>query len=265
VTVATLVFAQGGLELKQFFRARDSVVFMLLFPVILTVVFATVFSRVKIEDAGISLAQYFVTGMIAAGIMTMSFQEIGVTIPMERDRGILKRYRITPMPRLVYFAGKVIRVLVLSTVSVLLILAVSVAFYGIRLPDTAAKWATFGWVFLLGLVSCTLIGIAFSSIVIRGRSAGMMVNTTALILMFISGVYIQFSVLPAWVQHIAAIFPLKWMTQGLRSVFLPDSARAQEVAQSWELGRVALVLSAWCVIGLALCLLTFRWTSSRDG
>jgi ABC-2 type transport system permease protein len=265
VTVFGLAFAQGEIELKQFFRARDSVVFMLLFPVILTVVFATVFGRIRIDGAGISMAQYFATGMIAAGIMTMGFQEIGATIPIERDRGILKRYRITPMPPTVYFAGKVIRVFVLSAVAVLLILAVGVTFYDLRLPDTATRWVTFGWVFVLGLISCTLLGIAFSSVVLRGRSAGMMVNTIALILQFVSGVYIQFSALPGWVQHISALFPLKWMTQGLRSVFLPDSARAQEVAHGWELSRVALVLSAWCVIGLVLCLFTFRWTSSRDG
>jgi ABC-2 type transport system permease protein len=49
------------------------------------------------------------------------------------------------------------------------------------------------------------------------------------------------------------------MAQGLRSVFLPDALQAQEPAGSWELGRVALVLGLWCVVGLALCVRTFRW------
>jgi ABC-2 type transport system permease protein len=58
---------------------------------------------------------------------------------------------------------------------------------------------------------------------------------------------------------VAAIFPLKWMAQGLRSVFLPDALAAVEPAGSWELGRTALVLAAWCVAGLVLCVATFRW------
>ena len=66
-------------------------------------------------------------------------------------------------------------------------------------------------------------------------------------------------------QQVAALFPLKWMCQGLRSVFLPESFAPQEPAGSWELGRVALVLGAWCVLGLVLCLFTFRWTTRRDG
>jgi ABC-2 type transport system permease protein len=60
-------------------------------------------------------------------------------------------------------------------------------------------------------------------------------------------------------QTIAAFFPLKWMAQGLRSVFLPDALAAQEPAGSWELGRVALVLALWCIAGLLLCVATFRW------
>ncbi len=64
---------------------------------------------------------------------------------------------------------------------------------------------------------------------------------------------------------ISALFPLKWMCQGLRGVFLPDSARVVEQTGDWEFGRVALVLAAWCVGGLVLYLLTFRWKSRRNG
>lgn len=60
-------------------------------------------------------------------------------------------------------------------------------------------------------------------------------------------------------QQFASLFPLKWLTQGMRSVFLPDTAEALEVTGSWELGRVALVLGAWCVLSFVLALVFFRW------
>jgi ABC-2 type transport system permease protein len=66
-------------------------------------------------------------------------------------------------------------------------------------------------------------------------------------------------------QQLAAVFPLKWMCQGMRYVFLPDSFGAAEVTGSWELGRIALVLAGWTVAGLVLCVLTFRWKASKDG
>jgi ABC-2 type transport system permease protein len=86
-----------------------------------------------------------------------------------------------------------------------------------------------------------------------------------LVLQFISGVYISIDTIPDWMLNIGALFPLKWMCQGLRGVFLPESAQVLEQAGSWEFGRIALVLGAWCVGGLALCLLTFRWKNRRDG
>jgi ABC-2 type transport system permease protein len=78
-------------------------------------------------------------------------------------------------------------------------------------------------------------------------------------------VFFVFTSLPTWMQQVAAIFPLKWMCQGLRSVFLPAEFAGQEPAGGWEHGKVALVLAAWIVIALLLCLRTFRWTTRRDG
>jgi ABC-2 type transport system permease protein len=112
---------------------------------------------------------------------------------------------------------------------------------------------------VLGSAACTLLGIAVSSLAKNGRSASAMVTPIALVLQFISGVFFQFSQVPVWMQTVAAFFPLKWMAQGLRSVFLPDALAAQEPAGSWELGRVALVLGLWCIAGLLLCVATFRW------
>jgi ABC-2 type transport system permease protein len=65
-------------------------------------------------------------------------------------------------------------------------------------------------------------------------------------------------------QQFAAVFPLKWLCQGMRSVFLPDSFQRQELAGSWELGRVALVLLVWSAVALVLALRTFRWQRRDD-
>jgi ABC-2 type transport system permease protein len=263
VTALDLGLRQSRLELRQFFRSREAFVFTILFPVLLLVIFGAVFN---FEIApGVRFSQYFTAGMLAAGLLAVGFQNLAIQIPMERDRGVLKRLRGTPMPPWVYFAGKVGMVLTAGLLITATLLAVGVVFYGLSLPDTAYRWWTLAWVCVLGITSCTLLGIAFSSLARTGRGAPALVTPVALVLQFISGVFFVYTQLPVWMQQVAAIFPLKWMTQGMRSVFLPDSFAAQEVAGSWELGRVALVLAAWCVAGLVLCLVTFRWTTRRDG
>jgi ABC-2 type transport system permease protein len=60
-------------------------------------------------------------------------------------------------------------------------------------------------------------------------------------------------------QQVAAISPLKWLTQGMRSVFLPDSFASQEVAQSWELQTTFLVLLVWLIIGIFFSVRKFKW------
>ncbi|MFY1672989.1 ABC transporter permease [Plantactinospora sp. WMMB334] len=254
---------QGRLEVRQFLRSRESVVFTMLFPVVMIMIFASIFKGEI--GGGVRFTQYFVTGMIATGLMTVGFQSLAIQIPIERDRGVLKRLRGTPMPKWVYFAGKVVMVAVIGVAETVLLLAVATLLFDLSLPETAARWLTLLWVSVLGITACTLCGIAFSSLPRTGRGASAVVTPVALVLQFISGVFFVFTSLPPWMQQVAAIFPLKWMCQGLRAVFLPESFGAQEPAGSFELTRVALVLAAWCVVGLLLCLTTFRWTSRRDG
>ena len=255
-SLATVYRTRGSVELKEFFRQRESVVFTLAFPVILLVVFGAVLDYDI--GGGVTFTQYFMAGIIAAGILGASLQNMAISIATERSDGTLKSLVGTPMPKSAYFVGKIVQVLAVTVLIVLILLAVGVLAYGIDLPS-GSDWFTFLWVAALGSASCTLLGIAVSSLAKNGRSASAMVTPIALVLQFISGVFFQFSQVPVWMQTIASFFPLKWMAQGLRSVFLPDFLAAGEPAGSWELGRVAIVLGLWCIAGLLLCVATFRW------
>ena len=246
-----------GIELRQFFRDKDSAVFTFALPMLLLVVFGSVFNT-DIAP-GVTFSQYFVAGMIASGVIYTAFQNLAINIPMERDDGTLKRLQGTPMPRSAYFVGKVGLTVLVYIVQVALLLLIGVLFFGLDLPDSAAKWWTFTWISVLGLISCTLLGIAFSSVPRSGRSASALVTPIVLVLQFTSGVFFVFSQLPGWMQGFASLFPLKWLTQGMRSVFLPDTFAAEEVSGGWDLPLVALALGIWCVAGAVLVLTTFRW------
>ncbi len=167
------------------------------------------------------------------------------------------------MPKAAYFAGKALSSLVIAAIEVAILLGIGIALYGLKLPGSGARWVTFTWVFLLGVATCTMLGIAVSSVPRSSRSAAAVLNLPYLVLQFISGVYFPFSSLPKGMQTVAALFPLKWLCQGLRAALLPDSLLGAEPAHSWELGKVALVLVAWLVGSLILCLRTFRWQSDR--
>jgi ABC-2 type transport system permease protein len=260
--------ARTVLELRQFFRERDAVVFIFAYPVIMLAIFATVFGQ---DDArvgpepGVPFAQYFLPGMVATGVMLSSFQSLAITIAVERDEGGLKRLRGTPLPAAAYFLGKIGQVLVSALVQMVLLLGIAALLFGVELPTDAGRWFTFAWVFVLGTATGSVCGVAFSSVPRTGRSASAVVTPVVLVLQFVSGVFFQYDGLPTWMQQVAAVFPLKWMAQGMRSVFLPEEAAVIEVTGTWEHPMTALVLAVWLVVGLVVGVKTFRWQRRDAG
>jgi ABC-2 type transport system permease protein len=248
---------RGSLEIKQFFRQRESVVFTLLFPLILLAIFGSVFSNTIAP--GVTFSQYFVAGMIASALVNTGFQQIAIFIPIERDLGALKRLRGTPMPASSYFIGKAIVVTVSMVIQVALLLIAGVAFFGVNLPTGVDKWAIFIALLVSGSLVSTILGVAFSSVPKSARGASAIVSPVVIILQFFSGVFFIFTDLPQWMQQIAAIFPLKWLTQGMRSVFLPDSFATREIAADWETGRTFAIIGVWLIVGMYLAIRTFKW------
>jgi ABC-2 type transport system permease protein len=255
--------ARGQIELKSFFRERQSVVFILAMPAVMLVLLGAIFGK-ESSAPGVTIGDLYVAGLIGGGVMATSYQNLGLSIAFERERFTLKRLRGTPMPAAAYFAGKIIQVIVAAIAEVAVLLVIGVAFYHLRLPVSLAAWWTFTWVFVLGVAGCSLLGIAASSMVRSAARNGVAVITLPfVVLQFISGVYVPFFLVPGWLRDIASFFPLEWMCRGMRSVFVPQAV-SLEPGHSWQHGQTALVLSAWIVAGLVLCLTTFRWQQRAD-
>jgi ABC-2 type transport system permease protein len=264
-STATIGLSRGWVEVLQFFRDRTALIFTFSFPAMLLLLFGVIFDEPMVADPDVNVAQVFSASMIAYGIVSTAFITMGAGIATDREDGTLKRLRGTPVTVTAYLLGKLIFVLVATLAEVVLLLAVGVLVFDMPLPTDPGRWFTFAWLFLLSVIACTLAGIAASALVRSARSAGAILNVPVVALQFISGVFVHpITQLPAWLITVASIFPVKWMSQGFRSVFLPDSLVNQEAAGAWEHGRIALVLGAWCVVGLVLCLVTFRWTDRRD-
>ncbi len=250
--------ARIGLELRLFRRDPGQVIFSFAYPIVMLVIFGSIFGDREVAP-GVGFRQYFLAGIAATGVMLTSFQAVGTAIAEERDRGDLARLQVLGTPVLAYLIGKAGQVVLTTVVQLGLLLTVAAVAYDVPMPEGTGRWLTFVWVVLLGVLAGTVLGIAVSAFVGSARAAGAGIPAFAVVLQFFSGVFVVFSDLPTWMQQVAAVFPLKWMTQGMRSVFLPDAAAAAEPAGSWEHGTTALVLAAWVIIGVVLCARTFRW------
>lgn len=247
------------LELLAYFRTPDTVFFTFLFPILMLGIFGVAFQSLGEIAPGMTMAAYYLPGMVAAGILLTGVQNLAVDIVRERSEGWLRRLGGTPLSPVSYFIGKTGMIFLTSLAQLALLLAFARLVLGVELPSESGLWLRFAGLFVFGIATMTLLGVALSALPRSSRSATAVVLPVVLLLQFISGVYIQFTMLPEWLQNVAAVFPLKWLAQGMRSVFLPDSFGTLESGGEWGLGLVVLNLGIWLVVGLVLSLLTFRW------
>jgi ABC-2 type transport system permease protein len=226
-------------------------------------IFSTAFSETSFgtdaDGNNVSAAAFYLPAMLAAGLLLSGLQNLAIDIATERSDGTLKRLAGTPLPVLSYFIGKIGQVFVTGAMQAVLLILVAGLVFRVPLPTDPTRWLTFAWVFVLGVTTSAVLGIALSRLPRSGKSASSVVIPIALVLQFISGVYLSFSQLPDWLQSIASAFPLKWMAQGMRAAFLPTGFETLEPGGSFNLVGIALALAAWFVVGVAVCTLTFRW------
>ena len=251
-------------EILTYSRQGDAVFFTFLFPVVMLTIFSVAFSTSNFfgKDAAghaISAATYYLPGMLAAGVLLSGLQNLAIDIAGEKSDGTLKRLAGTPLSVISYFIGKIGRAVITGILQAGLLILLAWVAFGVAIPSDPGKWLTFAWVFLLGVATCAILGIGLSALPRSGKSATAVIIPIVLVLQFISGVYLPFTNLPVWLQNVASVFPLKWLAQGMRSVFLPSTLESAEAGGSWNLAGVAIVLAIWLVVGLIAARLTFRW------
>ena len=263
MNILTLGASRVGYEIKTYFRQGDTVFFTFLFPLVMLLIFSVAFSEASFGTYAngdtVSAAAFYLPAMLAAGLLLSGLQNLAIDIATEKSDGTLKRFAGTPLPVVSYFIGKIGVVLVTGVLQAAVLIAVAALVFRVPLPTELGGWLTYGWVFLFGVTTSAVLGIALSGLPRSGKSATAVIIPITLVLQFISGVYLQFTSLPEWLQNVASVFPLKWMAQGTRSVFLPEGFEALEQGETWNLGGIAIALGVWLVVGLVVTRLTFRW------
>jgi ABC-2 type transport system permease protein len=246
-------------ELKMFVRRPEQMVFTFSMPAVICILLGSIFSA-KLPHSQTSIGAVIAASILGYGILSTSFINLGISIAYDRDTNALRRLRGTPTTATSYFVGKIMLVAIASLAEAVVLLSVGVLLFKLRLPATYFGWFTLAWVFALGVVSCSLLGIFVSNFASNAVSAAAITNGPAIGLQFVSGTYVPLSALPMWMLTVGSIFPVKWMAQGFRSVLLPPEMVIFEPAGRWEYWRIFGVLTAWSIGGLVACLACFRWS-----
>ncbi|MGW4952245.1 ABC transporter permease [Streptomyces parvulus] len=253
---------RGGIELRHLLRNPKEMSGHLGNVVVALVVAGLVGDDVP--GTRTPMAHLVLAGFAAYLIFQVGLLNLPQMLVTEREEGALLRLRATPGGIHAYLVAKSLLVVVTTVATLAVLLALAALLVDGPLPQGPAGWVTLLWVTMLGLLAVVPLGAAIGAVLPNPREALALIMLPAMALLFTSGAVFPLTSLPVPVQQAASVFPLKWMAQGLRSALLPDSARAAEAAGSWELPMVALVLSAWAVLGFLLAVPLLRRAARRE-
>ena len=88
-----LVAYQIGYEQRAFWRNRSAAFFTFAFPLLLLVIFGSLNRANKITTLGVghlAFTEYFVPSMLAFGVMSACFVNVGTVLSVRRQSGQLK-------------------------------------------------------------------------------------------------------------------------------------------------------------------------------
>lgn len=246
-----LVIHQWRYDMVAFWRNPQSRFFTVALPIIFLVIFVSVFGNHTLRN-GFKASTYYVPGISALAVIAGSFVNLVIAITAQRESGVLKRRRVTPVPSWVLIAGRTLTAVVVSLAVMTVLLLIGRFAYGVKLPTHTLPGVAV--TAIVGSVAFCCLGYALSTTISSEEAAQPMVQAIMLPLYFISGVFIPNINLPTWLRDIAKVFPVQHLASGLHQAFDPTTTGSGIV---WsDIG----VLAAWGVIGLAVALFRFSWT-----
>ena len=254
----SLLLTQTKYQNKIFIRNPMAAFFTLFFPLMIFIVVSLVFGNEYIPYLGVTTAQYYAPSMAVFAAVSATYTNLAVTTAYQRDRGILKRVRGTPLPAAVYMGGKIISAILIASAAVVVMLAVGVAFYGVQIY--AATLASAIVTFAVGVATFAALGLLVAALVPTGEAATAVTNATLLPLAFFSGVFVAPAENPpAWLAAVSSFFPLKHFVEPFVAAFSPLT-----IGNGWDWFSLAY-MALWGVVALVLAIRLFKWQPPAGG
>ncbi len=236
-------------EQKSFWRNPAAAGFTIVFPLMLLIVFASINTDSRIDSLGhIRFIEYYVPGILAYAVIAACFMSLAMNLTRQRDEGILKRKRATPLPAWALIAGLVGSSIIVAFVLAGATIVLSIVLYSDKAP------LHIGWllvVLALGAVTFASLGVAITAAIPNADAAPAIVNLVVLPLVFLAGTF--FPISSQGLIRFSNLFPVRPFEQALFAAFDPQGNTAHPPT------RALVTLGLWAVGGVVLAARTFRW------
>ena len=194
------------------------------------------------------LTTILLIGAVMWSYLGIVFELLIETVAWERWEGTIEYTFMAPLTRAVHLLGTGIFAVGYGIVRATIVFGAIAAFFGLHMPN--ANFASA--LVLIAIASVSFVGIGMMTAVLplispeKGTQFGYVAQGLMLV---VSGVYYEVSVLPVWMQWISKISPATYALRGIRASILEGAGLAW--ADVWPL----LVIGC---VSVPLGLLVFR-------
>jgi ABC-2 type transport system permease protein len=235
-------------SLRLNFRNPQALVFGYVVPVFFLFAFGSIFAKSGKNPLGEQLGQLLTISALGGACFGLP-----ITFVSERERGVWRRYRLTPMPTRWFVASMILGRFLIVLSSALLQLALAIWIYKTHPPlhpwQALIAFCFVSFAFLgLGLVICMVANSA-GAVQALGQSL-------FLPMIMIGGIGVPMRMLPKWAQHVAGFLPGRYAVQAMDSCILKAAGLWKS---PFNLFALALIGSAGCLAGAKL----FRWENDQ--
>jgi ABC-2 type transport system permease protein len=251
---ARLVAHQLRYDVLSVLRDPQGRFFTIALPVIFLVLLTSLFGNHThyINGQGIKNSTYYVPGIATLGIIASSFVNLVITITAQRESGVLKRRRSTPVLAWALIASRMLTSVILGVVLVIIIVVIGRFAYGVHLPSSTLP--AFILAVVVGSAAFCCLAFAAAGFIRNEDSAQPIIQAIILPLYFISGVFVPKDQLSSTLRSIASVFPVSHLNNALFKAFDPTTTGSGIAAS--DLG----VLAIWGAAGLLIALWRFTWS-----
>jgi ABC-2 type transport system permease protein len=202
---------------------------------------------------GISYIDFLVPGIVGMAIMNTGIIGLSTSFVNYRERGILRRIKVTPFALSSFILSKIVAQLVVAVSQAVILVGLGLLLFDLNLHG--APFLTL-IVILTGGLAFLAIGFALSGLAKNAEAAASYANLITFPMLFLSGVFFPLDSAPGWLQPITRVMPLRYLVDALRNVM----TRGRGLESIW---LDLLFLAVTFVIGMVIAVRFFRWDSKN--
>ena len=236
-------------EVKLYLREPAATFFTIVFAPMLLLLFGTIYGNKPTPFfGGRGMVDVSVPSYIALIIISVGFMGIPIATSANREAGVLRRFRITPLRPAAYIVSNIGSYYVMTMAGVIALVAVGKGVYGMKFQgNVLSVWAGF----TLGSLAFFALGYLIAGVAPTARVAQAIGMIAAFPMMFLSGSAIPLEVLPQSVRNISRFIPLTHVVTLMRGLWA-GASWGKHLTEAAVLGGVLLA-------GLVLSARLFRW------